>query len=88
MAVAVDSEFFAAIGGISDDYSQDIDSGDIIWMVPKFVEEDGGNIKLIRSHWEVLTLEDSEVKLQSARTVSRAGFEKALHEKLGPLVAH
>ena len=83
MAVAVDQQFFAAIGGPSASPAQDLNDGDIIWLIPKFVVDDNtGYYRLERGHWEVLTLEDSSVKLLAAQTISRDAFESALIEKL------
>ena len=87
MAVCVDSGFFDSIGGPSENPRQDIDSGDIIWMIPDLVETASGSFQLTRGYWEVLTLEESEVKLQSARTVTRAEFEESLRARLGPFPA-
>ena len=80
IAVAVDKPFFASIGGPSDTPRQDLDSGDVIWLVPEL----SGN-RLERAHWEVLTLEASTEKLLSARAIPRQEFEQALHKKLTPL---
>ena len=81
IAVAVDAPFFAAIGGPSSEPSQDINDGDVVWMVPEL--RDG---KLTRGHWEVLTLDDSTDKLLAARTVRRHDFETTLRRKLKPFV--
>ena len=85
LAVCVDAQFFESLGGPSQEATQDLDSGDIIWMVPDLVEEPRGSWQLRRGHWEVLTLEDTEVKLQSAKTVSRAEFEQSLASRLHEL---
>ena len=85
LAVCVDAQFFDSIGGPSHEATQDLDSGDIIWMVPEIVAEAQGSWRLQRGHWEVLTLEETEVKLQAARTVSRAEFEESLADRLGDL---
>lgn len=85
LAVCVDAHFFDSIGGSSRKPTQDLDSGDIIWMVPEIVAEARGSWRLRRGHWEVLTLEDTEVKLQAARTVSRAEFEESLAGRLTDL---
>ena len=52
----------------------------MLWLVP---ELRGG--RLVRGHWEVLTLEDSGNKLLAARTVTRRDFESALRAKLRPI---
>ncbi len=80
IAVAVDRPFFAFVGGPSESPSQDLNDGDVIWLVPAMV---GG--RLIRWHWEVMTLEDSSSKLLAAKTINRADFEAALREKLRPV---
>ena len=80
IAVAVDKPFFASIGGPSDMPSHDLDSGDVIWLVPEL----SGN-RLERGHWEVLTLEASTEKLLSAKAIPRQEFEQALRRKLTPL---
>ena len=81
-AVAVDAPFFASMGGPSTTPSHDLDSGDVVWLVPEVQEG-----RLIRGHWEVLTLEASEVKLLAAEDITRADFERVLREKLSPLDA-
>ena len=86
MAVAVDQQFFASIGGPSVNPTKDLNDGDIIWLIPELVlDDDTGQYRLQRGHWEVLTLEDSTTKLLAADTISRAAFESALISKLTPL---
>lgn len=83
IAVAVDSPFFESIGGPSSNPTQDINDGDIIWLVPRLAWENGEDrFRLGRGHWEVLTLEDTNNKLLAARTVARDSFESALRERL------
>lgn len=82
MAVAVDRPFFEVIGGQSDPPSQDLDDGDIIWLVPELATNEQGRYRLQRGHWEVLTLEASSKRLLAARTVSRSQFESVLKSKL------
>ncbi len=82
LAVAVDRPFFESIGGPSETPSHDLDSGDIIWLVPVLSDE----LKLVRYHWEVLTLEQSVSKLSAADTITRTEFESTLMAKLEPLV--
>ncbi len=84
-AVAVDRPFFDSIGGPSVAPSDDLDAGDVIWMVPDLVADSSGRYHLERGHWEVLTLEDSRRKLLSAEPISRAAFEDVLRSKLEPL---
>ena len=84
IAVAVDSEFFDAIGGPSPNPSRDLNDGDVIWMVPR-LEEEGGRFRLVRWHWEVLTLEDSSDKLLAASTIRKDDFERTLRARLRPL---
>lgn len=85
MAVAVDEPFFENIGGASQQFSQDLGDGDIIWLVPALHLDDVGNYMLERGHWEVLTLEASHEKLLAASTIQRAEFETNLRNKLTPL---
>ncbi len=86
VAVAVDRPFFESIGGPSATPSQDINDGDIIWLVPELSRNGiDGSFQLTRGHWEVLTLESSTDKLLAARTISRDVFETALQDKLIPL---
>ena len=86
IAVAVDRPFFDAIGGPSPAPSRDLNDGDVIWLVPELVP-DGARNRLVRGHWEVLTLEQSGEKLLAARTVRREAFEQTLRAKLRPLSA-
>ncbi len=86
IAVAVDYPFFESIGGPSASPTQDINDGDIIWLVPELSWDSNENRFLLqRGHWEVLTLEDSANKLLAARTVARDSFETALRERLTSL---
>ena len=85
LAVAVDRPFFNAVGGTSDHPSDDLNEGDIIWLVTRFERADPGTWHLARDHWEVLTLEDSNKRLQAAETISRENFEIALRSRLRPL---
>ena len=78
LAVAVDMPFFNAIGGISDQPSHDLNEGDIIWLVPRLDRHQ----RLVRHHWEVLSLEDSSLKLLAAEPVRREDFENDLRRKL------
>ena len=87
IAVAVDRPFFASIGGPSPNPSQDINDGDIIWLIPELVpNDDDGHYHLTRGNWEVLTLEESTDKLLAARTISRDAFEASLLDKLATVV--
>jgi hypothetical protein len=86
MAVAVDRAFFDAIGGPSDEASRDLDSGDIVWLVPEMHHDHAaGRFQLRRGHWEVETLEAASDRLLAADTVPRTDFEAVLREKLVPL---
>ncbi len=78
LAVAVDRPFFEAIGGPSETPSQDLNDGDIVWLVPQITDD----FRLVEDHWEVLSLEESSDKLLSAETVKRQEFEDALRAKL------
>ena len=80
IAVAIDETFFAEIGGPSANPSQDLNTGDVIWLVPELRDS-----RLTRGHWEVLTLEESSTKLLNASPVSRRAFEDILRSKLNPL---
>ena len=82
VAVAVDSTFFNELGGASSNASQDLNEGDVIWLVPRMGE--GGVLE--RHHWEVLTMEASSEKLLSADRIRRHGFEDTLRAKLRPLL--
>ena len=85
LAVAVDAPFFASLGGPSSEPSKDLGDGDIIWLVPELTVDKEGRHRLVRGHWEVLTLEKSSDKLLAAKTVSRSAFEGTLRGKLKPL---
>lgn len=80
IAVAVDHPFFASLGGASAQSSQNLDAGDVVWLVPEL--RDG---QLVRGHWEVLTLESSSERLLAADAVTRVDFEGVLLQKLQPL---
>ena len=82
LAVAVDRPFFEAIGGASADPSRDLSDGDIVWLVPEILESASEELRLTRSHWEVLTLEASVELLLAADTISRDSFEESLRAKL------
>lgn len=82
VAVAVDQPFFESIGGKSEQYSQTLTDGDIIWMVPQLVEDNDGRYVLSRGHWEVLTLEASNSKLRASETIGLDEFEQTLCKKL------
>ena len=85
LAVAVDRPFFAAIGGPSDNPRQDLNEGDIIWLVTGLETDQSGALTLRRHHWETLTLEASEDRLRAADPMTRHAFETALRAKLEPL---
>ncbi len=78
LAVAVDLPFFEAIGGPTDISSQDLNDGDIVWLIPRINDD----YRLEEVHWEVLSLEASSDKLLSAKTVRRQEFEHLLRNKL------
>ena len=82
LAVSVDRPFYDSIGGPSADPSQDLNDGDIIWLVPELQRNEEGNFRLVRGHWEVLTLEDTTQKLLAAETIRREAFEQELLNKL------
>lgn len=86
LAVCVDPRFFDAIGGPSTDPSHDLDSGEVIWLIPEFAMTETGNRYIRPGHWEIMTLEDSQTKLQAAKTLTRGIFEKTVREKLRRLV--
>ena len=81
VAVAVDMPFFEAMGGPSPSPARDLNEGDIIWLVPKL----NAARRLVRHHWEVLSLEASSRKLLAAKPVKREEFEKSLRGKLARL---
>ena len=78
LAVAVDLPFFEAVGGKSTNPSDDINDGDIIWLVPEITSD----LRLVRHHWEVLSLEASSKKLLAAETIKRDEFEELIRSKL------
>lgn len=78
LAVAVDVPFFEAIGGKTPQPSQDLNEGDIIWLVIEVSDD----FRLQRHHWEVLPLDVSAKKLLAADRVRREEFEDALRRKL------
>ena len=86
IAVAVDQPFFESVGGPSRNPNHDLNDGDVIWLVPKLDHDAGGRYRLLRGHWEVLTLEDTSEKLLAAETIRREAFELDLRNKLEPLV--
>ena len=81
LAVAVDRSFFASLGGPSPDPSQDINDGDIVWLIPEI-----RNGALSCGHWEVLTLEGSRSRLLASEDIRRSEFESMLRGKLQPLM--
>jgi len=88
LAVCVDAPFFESIGGASPEPRRDIHSGDIVWMVPELLQDNGKSWQLRRGHWEVLTLEETAVKLRAARTIPRSEFEAALLTRLREFPVH
>ena len=78
LAVAVDKQFFEAVGGASPEPVRDLDEGEVIWLVP----EVSADFSLQRWHWETLSLDASTEKLLAARTVNRSEFERTLRSKL------
>ena len=83
LAVSVDMPFFEAIGGPSPDPSQDLDDGDVVWLIPRISDDN----RLVEDHWEVLSLEASSEKLLSADMIKRQEFESALRTKLQRIAA-
>lgn len=84
-AIVLDRTFFETLGGPSPDPSQDLDAGDVIWMITDLIRDNDGRYRLTQWHWEVLTLESTRAKLRSAADVPRAEFERTLRSKLEPL---
>lgn len=82
LAVAVDMPFFEAIGGPSPEPSQDLDDGDVVWLIPRVSDD----YRLVEDHWEVLSLEASSEKLLSADMIKRQEFESVLRAKLQRIV--
>ena len=78
LAVAVDRPFFEAVGGSTEKPPQDLNDGDIVWLIPRI----GDDFRLRRHHWEVLSLEESSEKLLYANRIGRSEFEEALRAKL------
>ena len=85
MAVVVDQPFFESVGGASDDPSQDLGDGDVIWMVVGMQEEETKHHRLTPQHWEVETLEASCDRLLAAKTVPQQAFLDLLRQKLRPI---
>lgn len=81
MAVAMDENFFKAIGGASANLSHDVNEGDIIWLAVGVSKK----LNLEVRYWEVLPLEESITKLLAAERIKRPEFEKVLRNKLQPL---
>ena len=71
-----------ALGGPSTDPVQDLDEGEVLWLVPA-INADG---RLARGHWEMLSLDESSQKLLAAETVRRIDFKQALQSRLQPLL--
>lgn len=84
LAVAVDRPFFNALEQVTRRSSQDLNDGDVIWLVSALEPAENG-LQLVRSHWEVLTLEQTSQMLLAAETIPRDDFESALNAKLEPL---
>lgn len=78
MAVAVDTSFFAAIGGNTPRPSHDVNEGDIVWLTLDVSDD----YRLQPRHWEVLPLDASTDKLLAADAVKREEFETVLRKKL------
>lgn len=85
MAVVVDRPFFNSIGGASTSPSRDLGDGDIIWMVVDMDCSDPMACRLVRGHWEVMTLEASSDRLLAAETVPQQTFLEVLRQKLRPI---
>lgn len=81
MAVAIDVNFFEAIGRVSSNPSHDIDAGDVIWLVIGMSDEHSLEVQ----NWEMWSLEDSITKLVASEKISRHEFEKILCTRLQPL---
>ena len=93
MAVAVDKPFFESISPTRETPNReatkrDISEGDLIWMVPELAQTSNNNFKLVRGHWEVLTLEESVKKLQAAEPIRKFEFERVLRTKCRPFKNH
>ena len=57
-----------------------------VCSIQRYTEKaDKNGLRLVRDHWEVLTLEASNKRLQAAETVSREHFEASLKSRLRPL---
>ena len=80
IAVAVDKPFYENIGGRSPKAKQDLNAGDVIWLVPEL--RDG---KLEPWHWEVLPLEKSYEKLKAAEEGEFSEFKRTLCSQLRPI---
>lgn len=81
LAIALDRPFYEYLGGPSATPSQDLNDGDIVWLIPQITSD----FRLTEYHWEVLPLEASSKKLLSAVRMNRQEFEGALRSKLQPI---
>lgn len=82
LAVAVDRPFFDSIGGSRKNPARSLSEGDVIWLVPELQRGPDGAHRLVRGHWEALTLEDTSAKLLAAKTMRKEDFDRYLKTKL------
>lgn len=82
LAVAVDRPFFDSVGGSGENPAQSLSEGDVIWLVPELRRFPDGSHRLVRGHWEALTLEDTSEKLLAAETMKKEDFDRSLETKL------
>ena len=82
LAVAVDRPFFDSIGGSGENPARSLSEGDVIWLVPELRRFPDGSLRLVRGHWEALTLEDTSEKLLAAETMKKEDFDRSLETKL------
>lgn len=85
LAVAVDRPFFDSIGGSGKDPARSLSEGDVIWLVAELRRLPDGSHRLVRGHWEALTLEDTSDKLLAAKTMKKEDFDRYLEMKLREL---
>ena len=86
-AVAIDLPFFNELGGPTepDKIKTDPRDGDVIWLIPK-LELTDDQYRLVREHYEVLTLDESVNKLLNAVPESAQSVLAAIQSKLRPFV--
>ena len=81
MAVVVDKHFFRSLGNMEE--VGDLSSGDIVWFIIDFIEEDDGRrFRLVRDSVHVTTLERATEGLTGGSPVTLPEFEEGIRFKL------